>query len=247
MPFWLPTNSRPPATVGCDQADVASGNPNAHFSVSFGTDCSAVSPACSAGLIAGVGVCRRPAAPARRVGGDHQRRDSAAASEGRAGDVAAEDAAREVLGDRAALGAREAAALRTHAAGGQGGQDRFRRSAPEDIRRGRARVRRAGVAAAAFAREDGAAVRSLGGQPFAGHETGHCDRRSQTNDRRHASRHDKSVGIRGQCDRLRRGPELEPEPEARSPARSLEPGAYFSGVALYSASLTGPSQFTAPS
>ena len=30
MPFWLPTNNRPPATVGCDHADVASGKPNAH-------------------------------------------------------------------------------------------------------------------------------------------------------------------------------------------------------------------------
>src|SRR4051794_23426685 len=48
VPFWLPTNRRPPATVGCDQADVASGNPNAHFNRSFGTVCS-VSPACSAG------------------------------------------------------------------------------------------------------------------------------------------------------------------------------------------------------
>ena len=47
MPFWLPTNTRPLATVGCDQADVASGNPNAHFSESLGT-CSAVSPACCA-------------------------------------------------------------------------------------------------------------------------------------------------------------------------------------------------------
>src|SRR5258708_13503256 len=44
VPFWLPTNTRPPATVGCDQAEVASGNPNAHFSESRGT-CSAVSPA----------------------------------------------------------------------------------------------------------------------------------------------------------------------------------------------------------
>src|SRR5437773_12020959 len=48
VPFWLPTNSRPPATVGCDQADVASGNPNAHFSESFGT-CAAVRPASFAG------------------------------------------------------------------------------------------------------------------------------------------------------------------------------------------------------
>src|SRR3954449_3698139 len=31
--------------VGCDHAEVASGNPNAHFSDSFGT-CAAVSPAC---------------------------------------------------------------------------------------------------------------------------------------------------------------------------------------------------------
>src|SRR5471032_2326853 len=48
VPFWLPTNRRPLATVGCDHADVASGNPNAHFSESRGT-CAAVSPACSVG------------------------------------------------------------------------------------------------------------------------------------------------------------------------------------------------------
>src|SRR5260221_13472134 len=47
VPFWLPTTTRPLATVGCDHADVASGNPNAHFSDSFGT-CSAVNPACCA-------------------------------------------------------------------------------------------------------------------------------------------------------------------------------------------------------
>src|SRR5262245_58696631 len=44
VPFWLPTKSRPAATVGCDQAEVASGNPNAHLSDSFGT-CAAVRPA----------------------------------------------------------------------------------------------------------------------------------------------------------------------------------------------------------
>jgi len=33
--------------VGCDQAEVASGKPNAHFSESFGT-CSGVRPACCA-------------------------------------------------------------------------------------------------------------------------------------------------------------------------------------------------------
>ena len=47
MPFWLPTKRRPPATVGCDQAEVASGKPKAHLSVSFGTVCSD-SPACAA-------------------------------------------------------------------------------------------------------------------------------------------------------------------------------------------------------
>ena len=36
-PLWLPTNSRPPATVGSARADVALGNPNAHFNTSFGT------------------------------------------------------------------------------------------------------------------------------------------------------------------------------------------------------------------
>src|SRR5882724_8612415 len=47
VPFWLPTNRRPLATVGCDHADVASGNPNAHFSESRDT-WSAVMPACCA-------------------------------------------------------------------------------------------------------------------------------------------------------------------------------------------------------
>src|SRR5437764_5347510 len=44
VPFWLPTKSRPAATVGCDHADVASGNPNDHLSASRGT-CSSVRPA----------------------------------------------------------------------------------------------------------------------------------------------------------------------------------------------------------
>ncbi len=48
MPFWLPTNTRPPAIVGCAQATVASGKPNAHFSVRRGTS-AAVSLAWSAG------------------------------------------------------------------------------------------------------------------------------------------------------------------------------------------------------
>src|SRR5579872_787438 len=48
VPFWLPTNTRPPATVGSARAVVAFGNPNAHFSVSFGTF-SALRPAWSAG------------------------------------------------------------------------------------------------------------------------------------------------------------------------------------------------------
>ena len=47
VPFWLPTNRRPPATVGCDHAEVASGKPNDHFSFSFGTLWS-VRPACAA-------------------------------------------------------------------------------------------------------------------------------------------------------------------------------------------------------
>src|SRR5258708_29920857 len=47
VPFWLPTNTRPPATLGCAHADEASGNPNAHLSAKRGT-CSAVRPACAA-------------------------------------------------------------------------------------------------------------------------------------------------------------------------------------------------------
>ena len=37
MPLVLPTKTRPAATVGCPDAEVAPGNPNAHFNVSFGT------------------------------------------------------------------------------------------------------------------------------------------------------------------------------------------------------------------
>src|SRR5579864_5806380 len=37
VPLWLPTNTRPPATVGSARAVVAFGNPNAHFSVRRGT------------------------------------------------------------------------------------------------------------------------------------------------------------------------------------------------------------------
>src|SRR5437762_12386247 len=47
IPFWLPTNRRPPAIVGCAHADAVSGNPSAHLRWSLGT-CEAVSPACSA-------------------------------------------------------------------------------------------------------------------------------------------------------------------------------------------------------
>ena len=32
VPSWLPTKTRPPATVGRARANVALGNPNAHFS-----------------------------------------------------------------------------------------------------------------------------------------------------------------------------------------------------------------------
>src|SRR6266542_4141624 len=47
VPFWPPMNRRPLATVGCDQAEVASGNPNAHLSVRRGT-CASVMPALGA-------------------------------------------------------------------------------------------------------------------------------------------------------------------------------------------------------
>src|ERR1700685_1973187 len=47
VPFWLPTKTQPPITVGCAQADVASGNPNAHFNSSCGS-CAAVSCALAA-------------------------------------------------------------------------------------------------------------------------------------------------------------------------------------------------------
>jgi hypothetical protein len=48
VPFWLPTNNRPPEMVGCDHAEVASGNPSAHLSLRSGT-ISGVSPANGAG------------------------------------------------------------------------------------------------------------------------------------------------------------------------------------------------------
>src|SRR5271168_1145738 len=41
VPFWLPTNTQPPTTVGCAHADVASGKPKAHFNSSCGS-CAAV-------------------------------------------------------------------------------------------------------------------------------------------------------------------------------------------------------------
>src|SRR5262245_26139782 len=48
VPLWLPTKTRPPATVGIPRAVTALGKPNAHFNVSFGV-CSAVNPASAAG------------------------------------------------------------------------------------------------------------------------------------------------------------------------------------------------------
>src|SRR5271170_7074034 len=47
VPFWLPTKTQPPTTAGCAQADVASGNPKAHFNSSRGS-CAAVSCALAA-------------------------------------------------------------------------------------------------------------------------------------------------------------------------------------------------------
>jgi hypothetical protein len=47
VPFCAPTNTRPPATVGCAYAETVSGNPNAHFSFRVGT-WAALKPACSA-------------------------------------------------------------------------------------------------------------------------------------------------------------------------------------------------------
>src|SRR5262245_44783336 len=43
----LPTNTRPAATVGCPDADVAPANPNAHFSLRLGMS-AAVNPAACA-------------------------------------------------------------------------------------------------------------------------------------------------------------------------------------------------------
>src|SRR6476661_8414663 len=48
VPSWLPTNTRPPAIVGCARAVLAPGNPSAHFNLSLGVF-SGVRPACVAG------------------------------------------------------------------------------------------------------------------------------------------------------------------------------------------------------
>ena len=44
FPLWLPTNTRPPTTVGCASAARSPGKPNAHLSFRRGT-CAAVNPA----------------------------------------------------------------------------------------------------------------------------------------------------------------------------------------------------------
>src|SRR6186997_2450710 len=82
VPFWLPTNNRPLATVGCDHADVASGKPNAHRSDSRGTS-SAVRPACvvdwnRALVSAGDQPVQDGAAVGSVSGGDEAQRPTAA-------------------------------------------------------------------------------------------------------------------------------------------------------------------------
>src|SRR5580765_2355930 len=44
VPLWLPTNTRPPTTVGCALASRSPGNPNAHFTLRREA-CAAVRPA----------------------------------------------------------------------------------------------------------------------------------------------------------------------------------------------------------
>src|SRR5688572_23436743 len=46
-PLSLPTNSRPPATAGWARAELTPGKPNAHLSVSFGTDAAERLPRCA--------------------------------------------------------------------------------------------------------------------------------------------------------------------------------------------------------
>src|SRR5215510_12118706 len=68
-PPWLPTKTRPPTTVGWDQAIAASGKPNAHFSVRLGT-CDAVRPAAAEVwkcVLAALGLQPFHAAPERAL------------------------------------------------------------------------------------------------------------------------------------------------------------------------------------
>jgi hypothetical protein len=91
VPFWLPTNSRSPATVGCDHAEVASGNPNAHLRVSFGTS-AAVSPARSALCARAFELVGNQPVQAS-VSGDSKGSRCGTAPGGGSGEVAAERAA----------------------------------------------------------------------------------------------------------------------------------------------------------
>ena len=161
VPFWLPTNTRPPATVGCDHATEASGNPKAHFSASLGRS-AAVSPASAAGLRTRVRDRRTPARPARCACARGRRLVGGGAAAGvGAAHVAGDRPAGEVFGDRATLGARQARALRAHRAVDEALDDRLRRARPQRVGSRRARVGRAGVAARAALREHRGAVGRL--------------------------------------------------------------------------------------
>ena len=124
MPDSLPRNTRPPNTVGCALTALTPGMPNAHFNVSFGTDC-AVSPAAAADwnreLVRSLPHpfhCGSVAASASGRAGVVQR--PAAGSGGDSRDL------RQERGDRGPLDRRHAGRHRRHrAAGRERGHDRL--------------------------------------------------------------------------------------------------------------------------
>src|SRR5258708_832114 len=125
VPFWLPTNTRPPATLGCAHADEASGNPNAHLSAKRGT-CSAVRPACAADWKrAFVIVGPHPF----HIGPDEEiRNGDAAVQRPAAAPVTSPPSvfAGDVLCDRPPLGAAQPGALHPHRAADQALENRCR-------------------------------------------------------------------------------------------------------------------------
>ena len=170
MPFWLPTNSRPPATSAATRR-------KSRRESRTPTSATASAPVRrSARLVRPAGIACSCAS------GDQPGQDDWASTDDSGGDGAVQRPTAapvisppsglplEIFRDRAALGAAQASALRTHAAGGQRGQDGFGRSLAEDFGFRRARSVGAVVARRAVAREDRRAVGCLrrGHQPRRG-------------------------------------------------------------------------------